>query len=197
MFSWCQSHVKYMYFGIPKQQCRGYPGLQGNIKTTYFYTQIPRWPDITITYYLLYKNYVFMVPKPLKISTLWYPKTAGKQQSCNAALRITNKAAKQPAGGGGVGRKGRRLPAKLVPSQQLSCNIKKASRARSILSIFLASPCLRGITKFTHFCTQILRWPDITITSYLLYKSYVFMVRKPPKILIFWYPKAAIKLQSQ
>ena len=65
------------------------------------------------------------------------------------------------------------------------------------MSIFLASPGLQGITKITHFCTQIPRWLDITITYYLPYKSYVFMVPKPPKIAIFWYPKAAIKLQSR
>ena len=68
-------------------------------------------------------------------------------------------------------------------------DIKISSRARSILSICLASPGLPGVPKITHFCTQIPRWPDITITYYLSYKSYVFMMPKPPKIAIFWYPK--------
>ena len=85
-----------------------------------------------------------MMPKLIKILIFWYPKArinsqsrsqapvitnkAGKQPAagCNAALRITNKAAKQPAAGvvgwrGGAGGGGREaLPAKLVPSQQLS-----------------------------------------------------------------------------
>ena len=120
MFSWSQSHLKYRYFGNPKQQ-----------------------------------------------------------ESSKAAMQHSES------------------PIKQLSSQQLSCNIKKASRARGILIIFLPSPGLGGISKIIHFCTQIPRWSDITITYYLLYKSYVFMMPKPPKIQIFWYPKAAINLQSR
>ena len=129
MFSWCQSHLKYRYFGIPKQQ-----------------------------------------------------------ENNKAAMQHSESPIKQLSSQQGEGGRGR-SPVKLVPSQQLSCNIKKASRARGILIIFLPSPGLGGISKIRHFCTQIPRWLDITITYYLLYKSYVFMVPKPPKISIFWYPK--------
>ena len=102
--------------------------------------------------------------------------------------------------GGGVVRGegvGRDVPSQAGAKPAAKLYIKKASRARSILSIFLASPGRRGISKIIHFCTQIPRWLDITITYYLLYKSYVFMVPKPPQITIFWYPKAPIKLQSR
>ena len=65
----------------------------------------------------------------------------------------------------------------------------KILRAREILSNFLPSPRLQGIPKITLFSTQIPRWSDITITYYLLYKSYVFMVPKPPKYRYFGTPK--------
>ena len=87
--------------------------------------------------------------------------------------------------GGGKG--GAPSQAGAKPAAKL--DIMKSSRARGILSIFLPSPGLQGISKIILFCTQIPRWQDITITYYLLYTSYVFMVPKPPKISIFWYPK--------
>ena len=43
-----------------------FPGLPGGPKIDHFGTQIPKWLAITKTYYLLYKSYVFWVPKPLK-----------------------------------------------------------------------------------------------------------------------------------
>ena len=114
-----------------------------------------------------------MVPKPPKISIFWYPKggkPAAKQPSWSQDAKM------QP-----------KQHSRKVASQQLSSQAgakmpryQDSSRARSILSIFLASPRLQGISKINHFGTQIPRWLDITITSDLLYKSYVFIVPKPP-----------------
>ena len=78
MFSWCQSHLKYRYFGSPKQQ-----------------------------------------------------------ESSKAAMQHSESPIKQLSSQQGVEGGRGRPPAKLVPSQQLSCNIKKASRARGLLIIFL------------------------------------------------------------
>ena len=132
MFSWCQSHLKYRYFGSPKQQ-----------------------------------------------------------ESSKAAMQHSESPIKQLSSQQGVGRG--RTPSQAGAKPAAKLDIKKSSRARSILSNFLPSPRLQGNTKITNFCTQIPRCLDITITYYLLCKSYVFMVPKPPKISIFWYPKTTGK----
>ena len=99
-----------------------------------------------------------MVPKPPKIAIFWYPKATIKLQSRSKAPKRHSKvAAKQHS--------------RKVASQQLSSQAgAKMQRhqdffpERGILSIFLASPGLQGISKITHFCTQIPRGPDVTIT---------------------------------
>ena len=87
------------------------------------------------------------------------------------------------------GGRGRDSPSQAGAKPAAKLDIMKSSRARRILSILRGYPPLQGIIKINFFCTQIPRWQDITITYYLLYTSYVFMVPKPPKISIFWYPK--------
>ena len=43
------------------------------------------------------------------------------------------------------------------------------------------SPRLQGPPKIEHFRIRIPKWPDVTITHYLLYLSHVLEVPRPPK----------------
>ena len=51
----------------------------------------------------------------------------------------------------------------------------------AIRSVTLASPELQGTPKIDHFRIRIPKWPDVTITHYLLYFSHVLEVPRPPK----------------
>ena len=104
----------------------------------------------------------------------------------------TNKAAKQQSwcqdGVGGGAKPAAKQPswcqdattsAKLVPRYH------DFLRARGHLVPLVPFPWVAGNPKIDHFGTQIPTWLDITKTYYLLYKSYVFRVPKPPKYRYF------------
>ena len=129
--------------------------------------------------HLKYRN--FGTPKQ-EVSIFWYPKAAS---SSKAEKQHSRKVASQQLSS----QAGAKQHSRKVASQELSSQAGAKMprykdffpRARHFVH-FLASQGLQGITKINHFCIQIPTWPHLTITLYLLYKGYVFMMLKPPKI---------------
>ena len=126
----------------------------------------------------------FHAAKATKISIFWYPKTPTKQLSSRAGAKSSSKAAQQSSSKAAQ-QQGAKPAAKQPSWCQDGQDIMISSRARGILSNSLASPGLPGGPKIDHFGTQIPKWPDVTKTYYLLYKSYVFMLPEPPKYRLF------------